>query len=97
MKCAWDYEFILRLWRRGGAAHVPGPALADFRWHPSSLSGQHFTVQFKEEWDAACADAGRFSPQAAIHWCVRWGIVGAYLAMAKLRKAEDRQRTGNAQ
>jgi glycosyltransferase involved in cell wall biosynthesis len=87
LKCAWDYEFILRLWRHGGAVHVPGPALADFRWHPSSLSGGNFQVQFKEEWNAARADAGRFSPQALIHWFVRWGIVGSYRMMARAREA----------
>ena len=32
----------------------------------------------EEEWRAAAADAGRFSPQAAIHWGVRHGIVACY-------------------
>ena len=83
LKCAWDYEFMLRLWRQGGALHVPGPALARFRWHPSSLSGQWFATQFREEWEAARADAGRWSPQALVHWFVRWGIVGSYTLMTR--------------
>jgi glycosyltransferase involved in cell wall biosynthesis len=85
LKAAWDYEFILRLWRRGGAARVAGAPLADFRWHPGSISGQTFRQQFREEWEAAAADAGRFSPQALLHLGVRWGIVTSYSLMAQLR------------
>lgn len=85
-KCAWDYDFILRLWRQGGAIWVKNPPLATFRWHEGSLSGQHFRAQFKEEWDAAVADAGKFSLQALIHLGVRFGIVWSYSAMARFRK-----------
>ena len=83
LKAAWDYEFVLRLWRKGGAARIARPALAQFRWHPGSISGQHFHLQFKEEYDAAVADAGRISLQALIHWFVRWGIVGSYSLMSR--------------
>jgi len=86
LKAAWDYEYILRLWRQGGAFCLPNPPLAAFRWHGGSISGRHFKLQFKEEYDAALADAGRFTPQALIHWLVRWGIVGAYSVMAHQRK-----------
>lgn len=82
---AWDYDFILRLWRQGGAVHVAGPALAEFRWHPGSLSGQGFVRQFEEELQAAKADAGPFSIQAMLHRGVRWGIVTLYGLMAKRR------------
>jgi glycosyltransferase involved in cell wall biosynthesis len=82
MVAAWDYEFILRLWRQGAAVHVPGPPLADFRWHPGSISGSKFKIQFREEFDAAARDAGWLAPQTWIHWMVRWGIVGAYTLMA---------------
>jgi glycosyltransferase involved in cell wall biosynthesis len=88
MVAAWDYDFILRLWRRGGAAHVPGTPLADFRWHPGSISGRKFAVQFKEELQAAARDAGRLAPQTWIHGIVRWGIVGAYTLMAASRGKE---------
>lgn len=87
MRAAWDYEFILRLWRSGGAAQVPGVPLAAFRWHEQSISGQHFARQFKEEYEAARADAGRFAPQTLIHFFVRWGIVGIYSFMARRRKS----------
>ena len=85
LKYAWDYDFILRLWRQGGGTHVPGPALAEFRWHPASLSGQGFVQQFREELQAAADDAGRFSPQVTLHRAVRWGIVTIYGIMARRR------------
>ncbi|CAK8712002.1 MAG: Glycosyltransferase, GT2 family [Candidatus Electronema aureum] len=86
MVAAWDYEFILRLWRCGNAVHVPDTPLAAFRWHEQSISGQNFRIQFQEEYEAARADAGRFSPQTFIHFFVRWGIVGIYSLMAWLKK-----------
>ncbi len=86
--CAWDYDFILRLWRQGGAVHVPGPALAAFRWHPGSLSGRGFVRQFEEELQAAMTDAGRYSLQALLHRGVRWGIVTIYGQMARKRTTQ---------
>jgi glycosyltransferase involved in cell wall biosynthesis len=86
MVAAWDYDFILRLWRRGGAAYVQGAPLADFRWHPGSISARKFAVQFKEEFDTAARDAGNLAPQTWIHGIVRWGIVGAYTLMAVSRR-----------
>ncbi len=71
----------MRLWKQGGGVRIPGDPLADFQWHPGSISGTHFERQFEEEWRAAAADAGRFSPQAVIHWCVRHGIVACYRVM----------------
>lgn len=85
--CAWDYDFILRLWRQGGGIRVKNPPLSAFRWHAASLSGQHFRCQFKEEWEIAAQDAGRFSLQTLIHLGVRWGIVWSYSIMARLRKS----------
>jgi glycosyltransferase involved in cell wall biosynthesis len=86
MVAAWDYDFMLRLWRQGGAVHVPGEPLADFRWHPGSISARKFAVQFKEEFDTAARDAGNLAPQTWIHGIVRWGIVGIYSLMAAVRK-----------
>lgn len=86
MEAAWDYDFILRLWRQGGAVHVPGESLADFRWHPGSISARRFAIQFQEEFFAAAGDAGWLAPQTWIHWIVRWGIVGAYTLMAVSHK-----------
>ncbi len=85
MVAAWDYDFILRLWKYGGARHAPGAPLADFRWHTGSISARRFAIQFKEEYDASARDAGRLAPQTWIHWLVRWGIVGIYTFMAASR------------
>lgn len=89
MVAAWDYEYILRFWQSGSAVRLPGPPLAAFRWHEGSISGQNFGVQFKEEYDAAKADAGSFSLQTMIHFMVRWGIVGMYELMARNRKGNS--------
>ena len=80
-KAAWDYDLTLRLWRQGGGVRIAGEPLADFQWHPGSISGTHYERQFAEEWRAAVADAGRFSPQAALHGLVRRGIVACYRLM----------------
>ena len=85
LKAAFDYDLLLRLWRHGGACRIPGSWVADFRWHPGSISGSTFGRQFKEEFDIAVADAGRLSPQILLHWFVRWGIVGSYALMQKTR------------
>jgi glycosyltransferase involved in cell wall biosynthesis len=86
LAAAFDYDLLLRLWRRGGAVRLSPPPLADFRWHPGSISGRRFARQFREEWEAAARDAGRWAPQTLAHWFVRWGIVGSYSAMAAARR-----------
>ena len=80
---AWDYEFLLRLWRQGGAKAIGGAPLSAFRWTPGSISGANYRRQFDEELAAAEADAGRYSPQALLHRCVRWGIVTIYDRMTR--------------
>ena len=80
-KAAWDYDLTLRLWRQGGGVRIPGGPWADFQWHPASISGTHYERQFEEEWRAAAEDAGRWSPQAALHGLVRRGIVACYRRM----------------
>jgi glycosyltransferase involved in cell wall biosynthesis len=85
LAAAWDYEFLLRLWRQGPAIVLPPPPLARFRWTPESISGRSYRAQFAEEYRAAAADAGAFSPQALLHAAVRWGIVTAYDRMARRR------------
>lgn len=77
-KAAWDHDLTLRLWRQGGGVRILGGPWADFQWHPGSISGTHYERQFEEEWRAAAEDAGKWSPQAAIHGCVRHGIVACY-------------------
>ena len=83
---AWDYDFILRLWKNGGAICLPEPMpIADFRWHKRSISCRNFTVQFKEEFEIAKEDAGALSPQTMIHSGVRWGIQAIYSTMAQMQ------------
>jgi glycosyltransferase involved in cell wall biosynthesis len=86
LRAAFDYDFVLRLWAQGGAVRVPGPPLADFRWHVGSISGCQFQTQFREELQAAARDAGPLAPQTLIHHGVRWGIVGIYGLMALIQK-----------
>ncbi len=86
MVAAWDYEFFLRLWQIGPGVLVAGVPLSAFRWHQSSISGQLFHIQFKEEYDEARKDAGTFSIQTLIHFFVRWGIVGIYELMTRLNR-----------
>lgn len=88
LKAAWDYDFILRVWRQGGAVRIRTPPLAAFRWHAASISGTHFARQFREEFEVARADAGRCAPQTLAHWFVRWGIVGIYSLMARSRRTQ---------
>lgn len=90
LTCAWDYDFVLRLWRHGGAVRLYNPPLAMFRWHEDSLGGRYFKTQFKEELNIAAQDAGWFSFQVLLHAAVRWGIVFLYSLMAYLRKRKKR-------
>lgn len=83
LRAAFDYDWTLRLWRIGGAYAIPGPPLASFRWHPGSISGSEFRRQFREEFEIAARDAGRFAPQTLAHALVRFGIVSIYSLMAR--------------
>jgi glycosyltransferase involved in cell wall biosynthesis len=88
---AWDYEFFLRLWHSGKAVQIPGKApLAAFRVHQQSISRQHFSQQFKEEYETARADAGSWSLQNLIHFFVRWGIVSIYSLMQIQQKNREK-------
>ena len=90
---AWDYDFILRLWRQGKGHCIAGEPLAAFRWHEQSISGQNFQIQFKEEYEAIRNDIGLFMPQTLIHYCVRWAIVTAYWAMSCRRSLRASRET----
>ncbi len=86
MVAAWDYDFMLRLWNFGRGVVIPGEPIAAFRWHEQSISGQNYATQFKEELDAVIGAVGRWKIQILLHYCVRWGIVGAYGCMSLLRR-----------
>ncbi len=82
MVAAWDYDFMLRLWHSGRGTVIPGGPIAAFRWHEQSISGQNYAIQFKEELDAVIRAIGKWKLQILLHYCVRWGIVGAYNCMS---------------
>ena len=92
LAAAWDYDFLLRLWRQGPVRPLGGAPLAYFRWTPGSISGSGFERQFAEELAIARADAGRLSPQALLHAGVRAGIVAIYGAMARRNAGRGRGR-----
>lgn len=89
---AWDYDFMLRLWKSGSGAVVPGGPVAAFRWHQQSISGQNFRIQFKEELESVKAELGSWRPQVLLHHVVRWGIVGAYSTMENLRLFQEKRK-----
>lgn len=82
LRAAWDYDYLLRLWEEG-----PGICINDtqayFRWTPTSISGQNFSRQFKEEFDAAKKQAGWAAPWVWAHWLICRLIVLIYVLMAK--------------
>lgn len=87
LRAAFDYDLTLRLWRQGGGFRISGPPLADFRWRPDSISGRRFREQFREEYEAARRDAGRWAPQVWLHAVVRWGIVAVYSGLTSQRRS----------
>ena len=92
MKAAWDYELWLRLWRQGGGVMVPHPDMACFRWTPGSISGSSFECQFREELDAAQADAGVWAPTSIVHHALVHAVVFLYKHLSRHPKpvAEER-------
>ncbi len=94
MMAAWDYKFVLELWRHGTGKYLGGLPLATFRWHENSISGSNFSVQFREEYEAARDDAGYLHPTVIVHYVVRWLIVGVYSVMALIRKRGYKSRAG---
>ncbi|MBO7299470.1 MAG: glycosyltransferase [Kiritimatiellae bacterium] len=80
LKAAWDYDFLLRIWKVGSPVRVKA-IQAYFRWTPQSISGQNFEVQFKEAFSAAVNQAGYWKPWIWIHWISIRFIIILYLLM----------------
>lgn len=91
MIAAWDYKFILNLWRYGKGEVLAGPPLAMFRWHEESISGRNFVLQFKEEYEAARDEAGICRVSTILHLFTRWMIVGAYSFFALYRAFQKKK------
>ncbi len=82
LKLAFDYEFWLRLARRGAPVYLED-RIACFRWYETSKSGANFAAQFREDAEIAARHAPPGKP-----WLL-WrkhaknvAIVGIYRAMA---------------
>lgn len=80
LTAAWDYDFLLRLWKIGPAVRVKA-IQAYFRWTPHSISGQNFERQFKEEFHVAVRQAGCWMPWIWLHWFCSKTIILIYSAM----------------
>ena len=89
LKAAWDYELLLRLWRRGGGVRVRRPELAYFRWTPDSISGRNYALQFRESAECVAKDAGRFAPSSLLHRLCSFLIVASYDRMNKHKPTND--------
>lgn len=80
IKFAFDYEFFLRLAKRGAPIYIEQPT-ACFRWYPESKSGGGYVVQMTETVDVA----RRYNPSA---WtrvranAKKLGIINVYRALA---------------
>lgn len=87
LKAAWDYDFLLRLWKIGPGIRIKA-IQAYFRWTPHSISGQNYSVQFKEEFEAAVRQAGYWKPWIWLHWFFVKFVVVLYNVMTyKHRRA----------
>jgi glycosyltransferase involved in cell wall biosynthesis len=86
LKLAFDYDFWLRLAKRGDPVYLPEP-VACFRWYDTSKSGSGFDRQFREDYYVATRHAPK---RRWLHLLKRFKtarILVAYKVMALLRAA----------
>jgi glycosyltransferase involved in cell wall biosynthesis len=84
---AFDYEFWLRLAKRGAPVYLD-QRIACFRWYETSKSGANFTRQFAEDERSAARHAPRDKPW--LMWRKRsknTAIVSIYRGLALARRA----------
>ena len=84
LKLAFDYEFWLRLARRGAPLYLPD-RIACFRWYPGSKSGRQFEAQFREDAASAARHAGHRPWVLVRKRAMNTAIVGVYRLMALAR------------
>jgi hypothetical protein len=85
LKLAFDYEFWLRLAKRGDPIYLED-RIACFRWYETSKSGANYTRQFEEDAEIAA----RYTPAGNRSVLLRKrvknaAILSAYKLMSKLR------------
>jgi glycosyltransferase involved in cell wall biosynthesis len=85
LEFAFDYDLWLRLAGRSDPVYIPTPQ-ACFRWYESSKSGASFRRQFAEDTQVAERYiGGRWWPRVRKR-AANSAIVGAYTALAAVRK-----------
>jgi glycosyltransferase involved in cell wall biosynthesis len=85
LKLAFDYEFWLRLAKRGAPLYLK-EGIACFRWYETSKSGASFEIQFQE--DAAVAARHAPSGRHSLVWRKKFknsAILAIYRTMAAMR------------
>ena len=85
LRAAWDYDFILRMFRTGRAVRIDA-VQAYFRWTPESISGRNFVLQMKEDFAVAARDAGMWSPRIWVHWAGGKFVAALYLLISMRRR-----------
>jgi glycosyltransferase involved in cell wall biosynthesis len=85
LKLAFDYDFWLRLAKRGDPLYL-AEKLACFRWYETSKSGAQFRAQFAEDARVAERHAPSGKPGILLRKRLKnVAIVGIYDAMARVR------------
>lgn len=74
-----DYEYWLRIGQKYDAQYIP-QHLANFRWYPTSKSGDNYSKQFSSEldWARKYADKKQVKFPIALHRFNVWKIVTIY-------------------
>lgn len=90
LKLAFDYEFWLRLAKRGDPVYV-GDTIACFRWYETSKSGANFKRQFEEDAEIAARHVPPGSRSVLIRKRFKnAAILWTYGLMGKLRSVASR-------
>ncbi|HZF41067.1 MAG TPA: hypothetical protein VE715_19750, partial [Blastocatellia bacterium] len=92
LKLTFDYDFWLRLAKRGAPIYL-NDRIACFRWYETSKSGANFETQFRED----AAVSARYMPQGkpSILWRKRIknsAILTSYRLMASARNLSGKRR-----
>ena len=90
LKLAFDYEFWLRLSKRGAPVYLED-RIACFRWYETSKSGANYTSQFDEDAEVAARHIPPGNRSVLIRKRFKSAaILGTYRLMARLRSLAER-------
>ena len=94
LKLAFDYDFWLRLARRGAPVYVDS-RIACFRWYETSKSGSNYRRQFAEDAEIAARYSAPRQHGIRLRKRVKGtAIVGIYQIMSLLRRAAGKGSAG---